>query len=127
MFWSMAPALNLAAMLAQEGHVMAMAGCGEPNLDPADLDYTREVLQPHLQATDRPTLMRLPVWGSGRASLGLSAAGIEPPSRSRSRPERRTRPERSVPIPFPQWVTTIDAYCASIVGFLFPTPKPCLE
>ena len=26
-------ALNLAEMLAQEGHVMAMAGCSEPSLD----------------------------------------------------------------------------------------------
>lgn len=37
------PALNLAEMLAQEGYVMSMAGCSEPRLDAADLDYTREI------------------------------------------------------------------------------------
>ena len=50
-------AVNLANMLAQEGHVMAMAGCSEPSLDAPDLDYTREALRPHLQATDLPTLI----------------------------------------------------------------------
>src|SRR4051812_43554154 len=38
------PARTLRDMLAQEGHVMAMAGCSGPVLDGEDIAYTREVL-----------------------------------------------------------------------------------
>ena len=70
------PALNLAGMLAQEGHVMAMAGCSEPSLDASDLDYTREVLQPHLQATDRPTLMACLFGDPAARALGYPPRGL---------------------------------------------------
>jgi len=69
-------ALNLADMLAQEGHVTAMAGCSEPRLDPADLDYTREVLQPHLQATDLPTLMPCLFGDTAARALGYPPQGL---------------------------------------------------
>jgi hypothetical protein len=69
-------ALNLADMLAQEGHVMAMAGCFEPSLDAPDLDYTREVLQSHLQATDLPTLMACLFGDPAARALGYPAQGL---------------------------------------------------
>jgi len=69
-------ALNLGGMLAQEGHVMARAGCSEPNLDLPDLDYTREVLQPLLQATDRPTLMVCLFGDPAARALGYPPQGL---------------------------------------------------
>ena len=65
-------------MLAQEGHVMAMAGCSEPSLDAADLDYTREVLQPHLQATDLPTLIPCLFGDPAAHALGYPPQGLSP-------------------------------------------------
>src|SRR5262245_40002078 len=46
------PARTLREMLAQEGQVMAAAGCRGPTLDAEDMDYTREVLIPYLDADD---------------------------------------------------------------------------
>src|SRR5262249_13775550 len=40
------PARTLRDMLAQEGQVMATAGCATPALDAEDIAYTREVLVP---------------------------------------------------------------------------------
>jgi hypothetical protein len=70
--------LNLAAMLAQEGYVMAMAGCSGPSLDAPDLDYTREVLQPHLQATDLPTLIPCLFGDPAARALGYPPQGLSP-------------------------------------------------
>ena len=69
-------ALNLADMLTQEGHVMTMAGCSEPTLDDADLNYTREVLQPHFQATDQPTLMACLFGDPAAKALGYPPQGL---------------------------------------------------
>ena len=69
-------ALNLADMLAQEGNVMAMAGCSGPSLDAPDLDYTREVLQPHLQATDLPTLIPCLFRDPAAHALGYPPQGL---------------------------------------------------
>jgi hypothetical protein len=69
-------ASNLAQMLAQEGHVMAMAGCSEPSLEPADLDYTREILQPHLAATDVPTLIPCLFGDPAAYALGYPPQGL---------------------------------------------------
>jgi hypothetical protein len=69
-------AVNLANMLAQEGHVMAMAGCSQPSLDAADLDYTREVLQPHLHATDLPTLIPCLFGDPAAHALGYPPQGL---------------------------------------------------
>jgi uncharacterized protein YjaZ len=55
---------------------MAMAGCSEPNLDPADLEYTREVLQPHLQARDRPTLIACLFGDPAALALGYPPQGL---------------------------------------------------
>ena len=69
-------ALNLANMLVQEGHVMAMAGCSQPSLDAPDLDYTREVLQPHLAATDLPTLIPCLFGDPAAHALGYPPQGL---------------------------------------------------
>src|SRR5262245_32036762 len=69
-------ALNLADMLTQEGHVMAMSGCSELSLDDADLNYTREVLQPHLKATDQPTLMPCLFGDPAARALGYPPQGL---------------------------------------------------
>src|SRR5262245_27967014 len=49
------PARTLREMLAQEGQVMALAGCSGPTLDTEDIVYTREVLIPYLDADDMRT------------------------------------------------------------------------
>jgi len=69
-------ALNLADMLAQEGYVMTLAGCSEPSLDAPDLDYTREVLQPHLEATDLPTLIPCLFGDPAAHALGYPPQGL---------------------------------------------------
>lgn len=46
------PARTLRDKLAQEGHVMARAGCLGPELEPEDLGYTREVLTTLLDSDD---------------------------------------------------------------------------
>ncbi len=46
------PARTLRDMLAQEGQIMALAGCSGPTLDAEDIAYTREVLIPYLDAED---------------------------------------------------------------------------
>jgi hypothetical protein len=45
-------ARTLREMIAQEGQVMALAGCSGPTLDAEDIAYTREVLIPYLDAVD---------------------------------------------------------------------------
>ena len=46
------PVVTLREMLAQEGQVMARAGCAGPVLDEEDIAYTRAVLTPFLDAAD---------------------------------------------------------------------------
>ena len=70
------PASSLEDMLRQEGHVTAMAGCREPILDAADLDYTREVLQPLYPATDQPTLIACLFGDPAAKALGYSPQGL---------------------------------------------------
>ena len=69
------PARTLREMLAQEGHVMARAGCTAPVLETEDLAYTREVLAPQLDSEDKRTCMELMfgdegghTWASPRAA-----------------------------------------------------------
>lgn len=69
-------ARTLRDRLAQEGYAMAMAGCAQPALDAEELDYTREVIAPHLDTTDYPTIM-VCVFGDDAAhSLGYPPLGL---------------------------------------------------
>jgi hypothetical protein len=65
-------------MLAQEGHVMAMAGCTGPVLDEEDIDYTREVLIPYLDAEDMRTAIECLFGDAAGRTLGFTPRGLSP-------------------------------------------------
>jgi hypothetical protein len=72
------PARTLRDMLAQEGQVMAMTGCTGPMLDDEDIAYTREVLAPHLGATDKRTCIECLFGDSAGRTLGFTPRGLSP-------------------------------------------------
>jgi hypothetical protein len=72
------PALTLRDMLAQEGRVMAKAGCMRPVLEEDDIAYTREVLAPFLGATDKRTVMECLFGDAAGQTLGFSPRGLSP-------------------------------------------------
>jgi hypothetical protein len=72
------PARSLAAMLKQEGQIMAQAGCVEPVLEDEDLEYTREILRPFLDATDKRTCMECLFGDAPGRTLGFSPQGLSP-------------------------------------------------
>src|SRR5262249_30526218 len=63
---------TLRDMLAQEGHIMATAGCTGPELDAEDLAYTREVLVPYLDATDMRTAIECLFGDPAGRTLGFT-------------------------------------------------------
>lgn len=71
-------ARTLRERLSQEGVVMARAGCTGPELDPAEISYTREVMRPHLDATDLPTTTTLLFGDPAARSLGYEPSGLSP-------------------------------------------------
>lgn len=72
------PARNLREMLAQEGQVMALAGCSRPTLDAEDLAYTREVLSPYLDAEDMRTCIECLFGDAAARTLGFTSTGLSP-------------------------------------------------
>lgn len=70
------PARNLRQMLMQEGHVMAMAGCPGPQLDDDDIVYTRAVLEPYLDSTDKRTCMECLFGDPAGQTLGFTPRGL---------------------------------------------------
>lgn len=70
------PARTLREMLVQEGHVMAMAGCEAPVLDEEDIEYTREVLQPYLETSDKRTMIECLFGDPAGATLGFAPRGL---------------------------------------------------
>ena len=72
------PARTLRDMLAQEGHVMSNACCDRPSLDAEDLDCTREVLAPHLDAEDMPTAVECLFGDDAASALGFTPRGLKP-------------------------------------------------
>jgi hypothetical protein len=72
------PARTLRAMLAQEGEVMARAGCLGPTLDAEDIAYTREVLVPYLDAEDRRTCIECLFGDAAARTLGFTPRGLSP-------------------------------------------------
>lgn len=68
--------VTLAEMLAQEGHAMARGGCTSPSLDPDDLAYTRSVIDPHRDATDRATVIACLFGDPGAHALGYPPQGL---------------------------------------------------
>jgi hypothetical protein len=63
-------------LLAQEGEVMAGAGCAAPTLDAEDLEYTRFVLTPLLDATDMRTAVECLFGDAGSKTLGFTPRGL---------------------------------------------------
>ncbi|MCI0359291.1 MAG: hypothetical protein L0211_12505 [Planctomycetaceae bacterium] len=72
------PVRTLADMLAQEGHVMARAGCTLPALDDEEIEYTRAVLAPCLNAPDQRTAIECLFGDAAARSLGLTPRGLSP-------------------------------------------------
>jgi hypothetical protein len=64
--------------LAQEGAVMARAGCSRPVLDEDDLAYTREVLVPFLDADDMRTAIECLFGDAPARTLGFTPRGLSP-------------------------------------------------
>jgi hypothetical protein len=69
-------ARTLRELMAQEGEVMARAGCAGPALDPDDLEYTRHVLEPFLDATDMRTGVECLYGDAAGAALGFTPRGL---------------------------------------------------
>jgi hypothetical protein len=72
------PARTLREMLTQEGQAMTMAGSDWPRLDDDDIAYTREVLAPHLDATDKRTCIECLFGDSAGRTLGFTPRGLSP-------------------------------------------------
>jgi hypothetical protein len=72
------PARTLREMLAQEGQVMALAGCSGPTLDAEDIAYTREVLIPYLDAEDMRTCIECLFGDAAARTLGFTPQGLSP-------------------------------------------------
>ncbi|MFO0964862.1 MAG: hypothetical protein U0793_04635 [Gemmataceae bacterium] len=72
------PARTLRDMLAQEGHVLAAAGCAGPRLDAEEIAYTREVLAPYLDAEDMRTAIECLFGDTPAATLGFTPHGLSP-------------------------------------------------
>jgi hypothetical protein len=72
------PARTLRDLLAQEGQVMAQAGCSWPTLDAEDIVYTREVLIPYLEAEDMRTCMECLFGDAAARTLGFTPQGLSP-------------------------------------------------
>ena len=69
---------TLGGMLEQEGYAMARAGCTAPSLDEDDLAYSRTVIAPHLDATDRATIMACLFGDDAASALGYPPQGLSP-------------------------------------------------
>ena len=72
------PAQTLRQRLAQEGWVLARANSLGPTLEPDDLNYTHEVLQPFLDATDKRTAIECLFGDEAARSLGFTPRGLSP-------------------------------------------------
>lgn len=70
------PAQTLRAKMAQEGWVMAQAGCTTPTLEADDLEYTREVLEPTMDAQDPRTSIECLYGDAAGKTLGFSPRGL---------------------------------------------------
>ena len=72
------PARTLREMLAQEGQVMALAGCSGPTLDADDIAYTREVLISYLDADDMRTCIECLFGDAAARTLGFTPRRLSP-------------------------------------------------
>ena len=71
-------ARTLREMLAQEGYVMTQSDAMPPTLGAEELAYTREVIAPHLDAHEQPTVMACLYGDEIASSLGYPSLGLSP-------------------------------------------------
>ncbi len=71
-------AKTLREKLAQEGWVMANAGCDAPALDVEDLEYSRYVIEPFLDTTDMRTAIECMFGDAAGKTLGFTPRGLSP-------------------------------------------------
>src|SRR5262249_47912666 len=71
-------ASTIREMLAQEGSVMAQAGCTGPTLEDEDIAYTRDVLAPFLDAKDMRTCIECLFGDAAGRTLGFTPRGLSP-------------------------------------------------
>jgi hypothetical protein len=69
-------ARSLREMMAQEAFAMAMAGCDEPALNADEISYTREIIDPHLDTKDYPTIIACLFGDEAAHSLGYQPMGL---------------------------------------------------
>ena len=67
---------TLAQMMAQEGSAAAFAGAQQPSLDPEELAYAREVIEPYRDSSDFPTTFACLYGDEIAASVGYPALGL---------------------------------------------------
>jgi hypothetical protein len=72
------PAGTLRELLRQEGEVLARAGCISPTLEADDLAYTRQVIEPHLDAGDMRTSIECLFGDAAGKTLGFTPRGLSP-------------------------------------------------
>jgi hypothetical protein len=66
----------LRQMMAQEAFAMAMAGCDKPALDADEISYTREIIEPHLDTKDYPTIIACLFGDEAAHCLGYQPMGL---------------------------------------------------
>jgi hypothetical protein len=71
-------ATTLGQMLSQEGFAAAMAGSTEPSLEPDDLEYSRAVIAPLVDARDRATIVACLFGDRAARDLGYPPQGLSP-------------------------------------------------
>jgi hypothetical protein len=69
---------TLRHMIAQEGYVMARAGCTGPVFDDEEIAYTREVIAPFLDANDKRTCIECLFGDAAGRTLGFTPRGLSP-------------------------------------------------
>lgn len=67
---------TLREMLAQEGYAMARAGCTQPALEAEELEYTREVIAPHWDATAYPLVFACLFGDEAASTFGYAPMGL---------------------------------------------------
>jgi hypothetical protein len=72
------PARTLRELMKQEGEVMSRAGCTTPTLDDEDISYTRQVIEPHLDADDMRTCIECLFGDAAGKTLGFTPRGLSP-------------------------------------------------
>lgn len=70
------PPRTLGELLAQEGCIMARAGCHSPTLSEEDLEYTKWVLEPYLESTDMRTGIQCLFGDEAGKTLGFEPLGL---------------------------------------------------